>query len=793
MKKKFILLLIFVLTIFFNISVIRGDVTDYNSSSKGSSASGKGKWNPVSGFRIVILDDTGKIVTNTKRLNVINYKVSDINSNWSGTKITSNYYSKVEYIVKDKVSSRTDFSKKISASNVYYYGDITNLGEFGHYLNDNGIKVSGVDNYFSKNSYSNLKILMKTAGYTCFNSNPNKTQCENTDKHYVSIEPITLIDRDLGTAFELAGFEWGTCTQSSFTGHCWYKNVFVNMHNSLYVSVNKNFFNNKINGNNKSTSGKTAYNNINTDNGVAIGIYKITDVGTPTEINKTGTLIINKIDNHDRKVVTAKFNIYRGYGCSGTKVYNNKTVPGSLSLSLNVGYYSIKEVENSDDYENPEGTCVNVEIKENESVTKTFTNVLKCSGEVNYITQNYSGDTKKQELIKLYNKPENSSLNGLLDFDNPRCEQITTCNSMTTETTGCLSASFQPGSSFSSNNVSCYTNKVTTSSGDIAFCQTTLTMNSYVGGGPFSGKSGQMYLTSSDGKAIRSILSMNCYLFGVSPTSIAASNYNTYIPNVQFDKKANNDAIYLDSGANPDLTLLKQGNTQLYSGSVTVDYYFKKIYSDNITGHIQEVKYDEIDAPCTNCKFLEYGKISKLTDQYTNRNMPFNFELQLENTHIFNGNCKATVQPELISPPPTVDPINLVFRLVNTNVSDGKNAFLDKNGNLRPAKKNWENFEYIIKDNNNSYNKKAEASPKYEIILNSETILAIRNHNKQKAYDDNNFTCKPTTIGGSLNGDNVCISNYLTKLKDDHGLEINNSAIRACFEGVNRNSATCEF
>ena len=495
-----------------------------------------------------------------------------------------------------------------------------------------------------------------------------------------------------------------------------------------------------------------------------------------------GSLKIVKKDNHGGSVLGAKFNIYKGKNCNGTVLHNKKTVPGSLSLSLDSGDYSIKEVENNSTYyEAPDGACVNVTIKPGETVTKTFTNILSCDGELDYIKSNYTGDSQKQQLIKLYSKY--SSKNGLLNFSNPSCTTVSCTN---TPSAGCLSGNFT-STDISANNLSCHTNTITVGT-DTAFCRTTLSATSAVGSGPFSAKSGQMYITSQTGKATTLTLGMKCYLYADSLNStINGGSFTDYLSNVQFDGTEANPK-HLSRGSNPTITLNRNGSTREYNGSFSVNYYFKKIYTNNGTGEVVEVNKND-PAPCRNCKFLGYGKISKLTDKYTNKSIPFKFTLKLNKITApsFNSDCKVTTTPEII----INDKPRLVVRSVN---STSGNPFLNYDGSDRESGSNWKGYESIITNNNNSYNKNGATSPKYKITLTPSTIDAIRQYNKYEGYDNYDLTCKPTSV--DANGEplgTVCISNYLTTLRSNYGLEINNSKIRECFEGQNKNSATCSI
>lgn len=743
MKKKMILLFIFVLTVFVGFNRVGAiSIQDYTSSGSGVSGfGGEGDWNPISGFRVVILDENGNKVAGTERINVTNGKVIEEGilqyvpssksnygkTNYKTVKITTNSYSKVEYIKKGVVNSRTNFTEAISKSNVYYWADITGLEEFGNYLNNKDvIKVDGVDSYLEKNNYKNLKLMMEAAKYTCFSNKPNQQQCKDAENHYVSVEPLTLIYRDLGTAFELGGRPWlvgGECTKNS---GCWYGDVYLNMHNSLLINQNKDFFD-AIKGGNSTLAVKQeneAYKRINSNRGVGMGLYKITDIGTPTPTK--GYLKIIKENNYGGSA-SGNFIVYQGKGCNtGSRKEFNGTITKEKTLTLIPGWYSITEVSAPSIYVQPENNCIDVDVKEAQTATRSFTNTLQCHEAVTYIKQNFSGEEKKRQLIDLYNKEGNSRLTNLLNFDNPSCFPAS-CSPATKDGDECLSAEFKPNTNFGPDNYSCFTNSINVD-GKTAFCQTGLVVDSYVGNGPFKATAGQMYINSSTGKAVKSTLSMKCYLLDSAKSSFTV-DYKDYIETIKFD----NEDLFFN---NTSIKLDKVGVSNLYQKTVNVDYYFKKIYSNNITGEVENAKYNETVSPCSGCKFLGYGKISKLTDNYKNKQIPFAFALQLEETYDFNGFCEVTATPEIIMKNKPA----LVFRTVNTQVTDGKDSFLGKDGNVRSAKTNWLGNESIIATNNNSYNKNG-AGAKYTITLTPSDIKTIRKYNKKTSYDDYTLYC----------------------------------------------------
>lgn len=504
-------------------------------------------------------------------------------------------------------------------------------------------------------------------------------------------------------------------------------------------------------------------------------------------------------DNNNQKLSGAEFYLYTKSGDKYT--YKDKCTSNFSGVckieNLEEGTYYLKEEKAPSSYstDNVKYSYGSVnskgylEIKVEKSEDKTIGNVTNektCTTHFDSLTDTEKNDMKTRiYLYKLY------SQTNLLDLSKTTgSEACTNASCINTQEAGCLSSNFTP-TDISANNLSCHTNTITVGT-DIAFCKTILSATSAVGSGPFSAKSGQMYIVSSTGKATTLALGMKCYLYADNLNStIIAGNFNDYFSNVQFDG-SNENPKYLTQASNPSIVLNRNGTTYEYntpSNQYNVDYYFKKIYANNGAGEIIEVSKDD-STSCTTCKFLGYGMISKLTDNYTNKEIPFNFTLNLnkiKDSINFSGNCKVTVTPELI----INEKPRVVFRPVNTTSG---NPFLDYQGENRQSGSNWKGYESIINNNNDSYNKSEASYPKYKIILTPSRIKDIRAYNKEKEnnYSDYNLTCKPTKVDS--NGEplgTVCISNYLTTLKNNNVLEINNSKIRECFEGKNKTLKIC--
>lgn len=820
MRKKIVLILMFVLIMLFRFDIVHA----FNITSFADSATAA-KSDPCTPTKdgCASTEDIYETITGP----VYGIRVSIVNKNGtikSGTS-TKNFW------------ATSNMAKKIKS----YYSDSNSKTNSYTITKDNNIYVSGVGlpmpGYLKKKS-NPYKSWFNSLNQTKINAIIDKlgeSNINNLKEYYLKIEPIFVVYEnvskgeyqyyDAGTASEIM-----TAMKSRTNTSTSYGPYYVSGGNNYYVGGNWNVIRDYVvsvyfscseksgSGLNvacydssklgaisqkkeetgKSTiqgssCGKYCLNYIYPGNGLGIGYVRISDYA----LDKSSISLVKQDADTGNELSGAVFRLYTKSGSQYKYEASctSKPTTGICKFNdLEAGTYYLKEHTAPSGYSkntvkynfgnvNSDGYLV---ITVNEDEPKNIgavTNRKTCVAQFNSLA-NKNDMQARIELYKLYGKTNLLDLSKTTGSD--ACTNAT-CNPQNRPTSGCLSASFTPNRNFSLSNLSCFTNTVTVGT-NMAFCQTSLLVKSNVGGGPFSAESGMLYIKSIDGKAVNSTLTMNCYLFGSTKTQLDVGKYGEYLSSFQFDEDDEGNAKYINRSTNPSIILNKNGNSALYSGSVSVDYYFKKIYSNNGTGEIEEVKYNA-SLPCTNCKFLGYGKISRLTDEYVNRRMPFNFSLKLKEEYDFEGRCLATVTPKII----IKEKPQLVFRTVNTVINNGKDAFLNKNGITREPGSNWRGFEDIIIFSNNSYNKEGDSSPKYKIILTPQTIRTIREYNKNNEYDDYKFTCKPTSINGAENGDNVCISNYLTTLKKNYGLQINNSKIRNCFEGSNRNKPICDL
>ncbi|MBE6139162.1 MAG: hypothetical protein E7174_01460 [Firmicutes bacterium] len=331
----------------------------------------------------------------------------------------------------------------------------------------------------------------------------------------------------------------------------------------------------------------------------------------------------------------------------------------------------------------------------------------------------------------------------------------------------CFGGSFSIGATFNQNNLSCYTDKIDVN-GAPAYCLTTFNFSNQILG--WNTTPGKILFNTINGEVINSTLTQKCYMYNSSPSSFSTGNYYDYIKNVTVVNDYNNETIFFPN-SNTSMTVSrksKNGDFSYYFGSWTNIYKMNAIYADNGSGKLSSLS-------CPNCKFLGYGLVSEL-NQRGPSSLSFTFDFNTKYTkekgiNKYSATCPYTINSGLIGSKDEKDYMNLEFRIVNTN-SD--NLFLSKDGTgSRKPGANWKGQEDILKNNNNSYNKD-NSEPLYTITLTPSIMEDIKKYNKDNAYDDYNLEC--------IKDGTVCISNYLTTLRSDYGLKINNSKKRACYE-----------
>ena len=327
-------------------------------------------------------------------------------------------------------------------------------------------------------------------------------------------------------------------------------------------------------------------------------------------------------------------------------------------------------------------------------------------------------------------------------------------------------------------------------SGDICTdyytCDVRINLNKLVEDSSHFVNSGQLLLKTLNGETLEATLTFNCYVdeyryrcFPMSPCRCVHIGNNSrqtlnlgkienYLTNL--DISVENSDLFTDGmqkfslisvGDDESINVISNSRDHTY----TVKYKLSEVYAENITGQ-------EVSKSCQKCKFLGYGKLTKLGKTGSG-------ELILEYKYDFDGKawsksltkvsdpeCKYSVEPALIKD----DKPQLEFRIIDVN-----NPFPGKSDTTRSPKTNWNigstEIDNILLKKANSYgiipNSGVKTDAKYVIELTPNDIRDIRNYNSSNDYDNYNFTC---TAGGEN-----CISDYLTSLVQDGKLTINYS------------------
>lgn len=647
------------------------------------------------------------------------------------------------------------------------------------------------NSYFENfNVYELEKILKKiNSSYTLINLN----------KYYLRIEPLVKIrytyDGDVwtfsGTHNEVVAAMWESDTFSAGSRYV-YGDIWQKAHGFLLKDGNggekygvggewnvlRNYYttfklNSKIGpyktqySDIKPISAKKFSDDFNTNIYGKI-LIKISDYAP-----KKGKLKIRKINLKNNLIASdsSNFAIYKtqaecNSGASPFRQLSTNMGSGvSNVIELDAGTYYYKETKAPSGYViGDNNVCKSVQINSDETTTLTVTNKTACE-------YDFDKDSSIANRIYLYQN-KYTGYNELLNFT--KSNAVDACShSQCTYDSGnsCLAIEkFGYNASFSGNNLSCYNDTITVDT-NVGYCLTTFSLKNELGKTNFSSKSGQMIIQRLEGNnlLVTGTLKKECYVYGVSNAQILDSKYyTTYIGNLKFDGITISPTWNTDGIKEPNLKLSKDGIK--YFGSVTANYYLPKVYAKNGTGELNP-------GPCSTCKFLGYGILSKFLDninnKYNNDNpMILPFELDFK-TDVFkndkgkitkikisdNSNrnaCTYVPIPEIITN--TCDPkkekcdnnLNLEFRLIDTS-----NPFPGKSGTGRKVGSNWcsetncqnnnDLITGIILNKPNSYGKIPSSNmskePIYTIKLTSDTINKIREYNKGKSYDDYTLEC----------------------------------------------------
>ena len=391
------------------------------------------------------------------------------------------------------------------------------------------------------------------------------------------------------------------------------------------------------------------------------------------------------------------------------------------------------------------------------------------------------------QRIQFYkNHPEYQKFNNILNFE--ITDAPNACKASTkkiTKNTSCLFAE-RINEEFSATNLSFYDYKFDVN-GETAYCSKQVKIESNYSDIFTSGLStvaGAPLFVSSDAEALRLHTNIRCYLYyDTSKEMNVASINSSLIKNEVLDEMVTNIQLTYRGDE-----VLKESNEKEIIETPTISgdglYSFEK--SMNKIYQFEEIKYQLITGRKPALSDIQistgtYGIVSDFIDVTDNGNMIFTYKF-VNDDNITSFSCPYIIEEDIISPKDRK--IKLEFRTINTN-----NPFPGKNANENEARSvgiNWcemkEDGSRIetcsgstsenklistVMSRNNSYNKTGDGA-KYTITLTPSIINDIRNYNSKTKYDDVNLKCDK----------DVCISNYLTTLKNEGILTINNSEKR---------------
>lgn len=708
-----------------------------------------------------------------------------------------------------------------------------------------------LENILTENRFSLLKTYINLFGWS-----PDS-------EDYIFVEPMTVIDNYYGTAFEFMN-SFGNVSSYSQSRlddlvctKC--ENEFLYRYISLFQGSGGNnggiFFTTIFT--TKNVLGISEYNGwqeqyasdysseyykkvgprirclMERSCGRGMGVYKYSEVNPPsiTPPLSSYKITLYKIDadNPSLMLSQAKFRLYDSN-------YNELSHPpatgadGKLEFSnLSDGTYYLEETLVPPSYQNNGAKCNgctgtvtknNVKyfkvIINGKNKTIYISNKKSCESAFTYALQsgNPSNTVTWQERIDLYNIFKKTNLlNTNKSTAEEACTDNTTC-AFGNNTSCLMSNVYNP--QFNSNNLSCFTQQIIYNQNKVMYCSPKFTFRTNISTN-FVTKAGQPILKYNNPQKIGTgKLELICYdplKADMTPITITNSNfihYSMFISNeLDAVKFAGVNLHYSADGKDWEQSVTKvttSGSSSAsgpYVFSATTDYYLtNKMYSEKLNGEIS-------NTPCTGCRFLGYGIISK----FSANSGILDFSIKLSSYNKFRignvnnrylspsaGNeCKVIIEQEII--PPTEDRLNIEFRIIDKN-----NPFPgESGGNSRRVGTNWcdqlnnyngdsvinendilfltvnETTSYTIcsqKSGNNRVNQtiarnityandsydSTQAGPKYTIMLTSSDIKTIKDYNRTTTYDDYNFTCKG----------NNCSSNFLSDLKDDGIVVINN-------------------
>jgi len=722
MKKKFILVLIFVFILLIKINNVES-LNDYNNGSGSTGTTTQsGSYNQVTGVRVAVIDINGDLVDGTHVVDIISRKDSLNNKTYN---VFSSQATKIQYW-KGKASVNN--TKKLAYSNGVYStnNNVQNASDILGADNDFGNYITNTSNTSLSdilkspdNTYTNLKKIVKQTGYNCLET-PSYDKCNSNQ--YIVIEPMVQAGDYILTGYEMT---------RQFAYNSSYRRIYINMAKTIYVDKTVSDFSgiNVCNVSDLSNNGKKSYNAMSYLNeGCGIGLYNVTDfVEIPEPEPEPDPVVtcesqVTATDTIDRRIEL--FGIYGhrallNLGNTGSTacgdVSNLAVIKSCLSGQVNDGEFSITNLSHYDEPINVGGTTTGYCLTTfNLSKQIDFQNINVISGKLIQNTDKIvtKGILTKKCYVPGYNGGSiGQSLNysqvigdvylgnNKLEIVSLPSEQNLEYNSTTSLYESSIEVSYRLGPIYLEKQTGKY---FSTSCVNCQFLSYGL-LSKFSDKGivkiPFSFEfNGITHTTTTDNE--------KCSYIAI-PEIIINNTPNEYKLNLEFRPFKTDNAFPGKSGS----TREKGSNWSIFN----LDYNKDDIVNlDDLT---------LLEQIITNGEFIDLK-------------YDINWDLEV-NKH----------------------DTDLIRSIINKYINSSEDTYAEEMLSHRPN-----SYGYISKTNTTI------TTPKYVIELTPSDIKDIRKYNKNTSYDDYNLVC-------DTNG-NHCTSSYLTTLQAKGVLTINNSRKR---------------
>lgn len=739
MKKNFIYLFFFVAIYFVYTINVSAGLSDFSGGSAGNvgNLSG-GEWYPdFVGLKISIVDEKNK-------LEDVEIFLDQKTSSWrivDDAKLCSIMKPKTHYGNNISITWTSNWSNR-----VYVETD----------LPSSWLKNNDKVNIYEKLKAGDYQLLKKILKRKKSNGDPVFETLANyiEEEHYIIIEPMTYIGGYYGTAFELLNAFAGNVSKCDrffcywYTGAVFggdsdrtgvlydtlYTTKVVNINNDLYIRNITNWIDTYIKSSKEANWKKRNRCMKSRSCGRGLGVFKYSDV-----FDRSCKTDLASLNNPTKKQLDA---LYEEYGYDQLQNYSNPKCDDGADENLT------------------------------------------CNQKLNLLT-----NPTPQQLIALYKEEQEENgkkYNGLLNFDSPKCKEITceenyenSCMNALHSYKKVKKTTFETEMDFS-----CAKQMPSSDGTKTLYCKSLFQLSSSRNIDELV-KSGMLIYgldkdsNEEDGPIMTGDLLQKCY----SETTVGEISFKRYdelVSDVTVGQKLN---VSTNEGEIERETVPNSGG-YVYKKNSTAEYYYPNVYAVIGTGKIVP-RLDDPQCIIENgtnsynvCKLIGKGIATNFnSDSDTILNFKYKYmsvENDTINEYIVNDKekgCKVSTEPEIVSCEDSGNcKLNLEFRTIESESYD--KAFSGKNGNTtqRNTGTNWKSAlgKKVLNYRNDSKNKK-KSVPLYTITLDSETIKNIRNYNKNNnnKYDDFKFDCDSGICYSQFLLSDIFTSNNLIKPNRD--------------------------